>query len=66
MTPEQARRVLETAAGNPLALLELFKAGAVELSQGDRFGDIHATWTGTADEHDVMSDIDEYALEPEV
>lgn len=48
-----------------LALLELFKAGAVELSQGDRFGEIHATWTGAADEHDVIADIDEYALETE-
>lgn len=49
-----------------LALLELFKAGAVDLSQGDRFAEIHARWTGDADEHDVIADIDEYVLEPEV
>lgn len=49
-----------------LALLELFKAGAVELAQSDRFGDIHATWTGSTDELEVIADIDEYALEPEV
>ncbi len=29
-----------------LALLELFKAGAIELDQADRFGAITATWTG--------------------
>ena len=49
-----------------LALLELFKAGAVDLSQGERFSEIHARWTGDAEEHDVIADIDEYALEPEV
>jgi segregation and condensation protein A len=49
-----------------LALLELYKAGAVELAQGNRFGEIHATWTGIADDLDAVIDIDEYALEPEV
>ena len=27
-------------------MLELFKAGAVDLIQADRFGDITAAWTG--------------------
>ena len=30
-----------------LALLELFKAGAIDLDQADRFGAITARWTGT-------------------
>jgi segregation and condensation protein A len=29
-----------------LAVLELFKQGAVELDQAERFGDIEITWTG--------------------
>lgn len=29
-----------------LALLEMFKAGAIDLDQSDRFGTITATWTG--------------------
>ena len=49
-----------------LALLELFKAGAVELAQDDRFGDIHARWTGDCEELDLLAEIDEYALEAEV
>ena len=49
-----------------LALLELFKAGAVDLSQGGRFGEIHARWTGDAEELEVIAEIDEYALGPEV
>lgn len=44
-----------------LALLEMFKAGAVELGQADRFGDIVATWTGEgADE--LLQVVDEYSV----
>lgn len=46
-----------------LALLELFKAGAVELDQATRFGDIKATWNGGAAAEDVLAEIDEYVLE---
>ena len=47
-----------------LALLELFKAGAVELEQADRFGDITARWTGdTAAPEDMAALADEYQLE---
>lgn len=46
-----------------LALLELFKAGAVDLSQGDRFGEIEASWTGEVDTHLVVEDVDEYSAE---
>jgi segregation and condensation protein A len=44
-----------------LALLELFKAGAVELDQSERFGDIGARWTGEVATADVLRDSDEYA-----
>jgi len=46
-----------------LALLELFKAGAVELDQADRFGDITASWTGEVFAQDILEDVEEYALE---
>lgn len=46
-----------------LALLELFKAGAIELAQADRFGDIEARWTGEVDAQEVVEDAEEYALE---
>lgn len=45
-----------------LALLELFKAGAVEVAQPTRFGDITATWTGEASAEDALLDAEEYAL----
>ncbi|MDQ3878584.1 MAG: segregation/condensation protein A [Actinomycetota bacterium] len=45
-----------------IALLELLKAGAVELSQATRFGEIHATWTGEGDVDEVVLDAEEYAL----
>ncbi len=32
-----------------LAVLELYKQGAVELDQPERFGDIEVTWTADAD-----------------
>ena len=44
-----------------LALLEMFKAGAVELGQGDRFGDIVATWTGEG-ESELFEVVDEYSV----
>ena len=46
-----------------LALLELFKAGAVDLVQLDRFGDIRAAWTGDADADEVLADADEYVID---
>ena len=46
-----------------LALLELFKAGAVDLVQLERFGDIRATWTGAADAEDVLAEADEYVID---
>jgi segregation and condensation protein A len=45
-----------------LGLLELFKAGAVELSQVDRFGDITATWTHEVDAEQLLDDVDDYAI----
>lgn len=44
-----------------LALLEMFKAGAVELGQADRFGDITASWTGEG-EDELLELVDEYAV----
>ncbi len=44
-----------------LALLEMFKAGAVELGQGDRFGDITASWTGEG-ENELLQLVDEYSV----
>jgi segregation and condensation protein A len=45
-----------------LALLELYKAGAVELSQFDRFGSITASWTGDVNEMELLEEADEYAV----
>ena len=45
-----------------LALLELYKAGAVELSQLTRFGDITAEWTGDVNEFELLEEADEYAV----
>ena len=44
-----------------LALLEMFKAGAVELGQADRFGDITASWTGEG-ENELLQLVDEYSV----
>jgi len=44
-----------------LALLEMFKAGAIDLGQGERFGDITAEWTGE-DEGELMELVDEYSV----
>lgn len=45
-----------------LALLELFKAGAIEIEQASRFGDISASWTGEVDAQEVLDDAEEYTL----
>lgn len=47
-----------------LALLELFKAGAIDLEQADRFGDISASWTGEVDLQTIVEEADEYMLDP--
>lgn len=44
-----------------LAALELFKAGAVELSQVERFGDIELSWTGDVELAEVLDGVGEYA-----
>jgi segregation and condensation protein A len=49
-----------------LALLELYKAGAIDLDQIATFGDIVATWTGEVDVAAVLAEADEYVAAPEV
>ncbi|MFN2389696.1 MAG: ScpA family protein [Actinomycetota bacterium] len=44
-----------------LALLELFKAGAVDLDQRERFGAIAVSWTGEVDAQEVALEAEEYA-----
>jgi segregation and condensation protein A len=46
-----------------LALLELFKAGAIDLQQTDRFGTITASWTGEAEVDDVLEEAEEYTID---
>ena len=46
-----------------LGLLELYKAGAVELSQAARFGDIEVTWTGLVTVEEVAAEAEEYSIE---
>ena len=46
-----------------LGLLELFKAGAVDLEQVDRWGDIHVTWTGEVDAAVVLAEAEEYTFQ---
>ena len=46
-----------------LALLELFKAGAIELSQDDRFGEIRALWTDEVAAEDVVEEAEEYTID---
>lgn len=46
-----------------LGLLELFKAGAVTLTQSDRFGTIRARWTGDVEADEVMAEAEEYSLQ---
>ena len=45
-----------------LALLELFKAGAIDLAQATRFGDITASWTGEVQVDEVMAEAEEYTV----
>jgi segregation and condensation protein A len=45
-----------------LALLELSKAGALELSQAERFGEITAIWTGEVEADEVAREAEEYSL----
>jgi segregation and condensation protein A len=69
---ESSRVSFEELCGRPrprmevvvrfLALLELFKAGAIELEQATRFGDITAAWTGDAEADDVVRAAEEYAV----
>ena len=49
-----------------LGLLELFKAGAIDLNQQDRFGAIEAFWTGDAVAEEVLADVEEYTGTTEV
>jgi segregation and condensation protein A len=49
-----------------LALLELFKAGAIDLEQSDRFGDIVAFWTDSAAVQEAFEEAEEYTVAPEV
>lgn len=44
-----------------LGLLELFKAGAVELDQLQRWGDIEVVWTGEVDAGVVVAEAEEYS-----
>ena len=45
-----------------LALLELFKAGAVDLEQAISFGDITVSWTGEVEADEVMAEAEEYTV----
>lgn len=58
-----ARRRIEVVV-RFLALLELFKAGAVSLDQTERFGDIRARWTGDVSPEEVAAEAEEYAVAP--
>ncbi len=46
-----------------LALLELVKAGAVDVGQEDRFGDIQVSWSGGISVEDVIAETDEYGIQ---
>ena len=46
-----------------LGLLELFKAGAIELDQAGRWGDITVAWTGEVGAAEVLAEAEEYAFE---
>ncbi|MGH2730073.1 MAG: segregation and condensation protein A [Actinomycetota bacterium] len=48
-----------------LALLELYKAGAIELIQADRWGAIRASWTGDVAPEEVVDAAEEYQLTPD-
>jgi segregation and condensation protein A len=44
-----------------LALLELYKGGAVDLDQSERFGDIRASWIGEVEVDAVLQEAEEYS-----
>lgn len=46
-----------------LALLELFKAGAVDMGQADRFGSIQVVWTGETAVTTVLEEAEEYTID---
>ncbi len=46
-----------------LALLELFKAGAVDITQTHSFGDIVAVWTGEIPAGEVVAGAEEYTID---
>ena len=48
-----------------LGLLELFKAGLIDLDQVERFGSIEAVWVGEELSDETLSDVEEYALSRE-
>jgi segregation and condensation protein A len=60
------RELCETAGSRTevvarfLALLELYKGGAVEVDQTERFGDIRARWIGDVEVHSVLLEVEEY------
>ncbi len=46
-----------------LAVLELFKAGAVDVGQADRFGSIRVSWTGETSVASVLDEAEEYTID---
>jgi segregation and condensation protein A len=44
-----------------LALLELYKGGAVDLDQSERFGDIQASWIDEVEVDAVLQEAEEYS-----
>ena len=46
-----------------LGLLELYKAGFIDLSQAERFGSIEAVWVGDDLTDEALADVEEYALQ---
>lgn len=58
-----ARREPIDVVARFLALLELVKAGAVELYQEERFGSIEAAWLGAAEVAAALDAVDEYSNE---
>ncbi len=47
-----------------LGLLELFKAGAIDLDRSARWGDIEVVWTGEIDAASVVAEAEEYSEQP--
>lgn len=67
--PATFRELCRTAASRVevvarfLALLELYKGGAIDLVQAHRFGDIRALWTGAVEVDSVLAEAEEYSLQ---